>query len=323
VSLKVLGDDGTGYLSDVIEAIDWSVANRAKYGLKVINLSLGTAPQQSWRTDPVCHAIERAFTAGITVVAAAGNRGRTAEGDPVFGTIDSPGHCPHAITVGALNTRGTPWRSDDVMASYSSKGPTRDGLVKPDLVAPGHKVRGLLAPKSGIAEAHPEFVIGSGNGGLLELSGTSMSAAVTSGAAALLAVGDATPLEVRIRLQYSAERTTAALVIEGAGRLNVLGALAQNDSHSTVIASEAIPASQLVFAHGVVLGSYDDNITWSNGDNVVWSNYDDNIIWSNGANVVWSNYDDNIIWSNGDNVVWSNYDDNIVWSNFEHSVHLE
>ena len=57
------------------------------------------------------------------------------------------GICPDAITVGALNTKGTPWRSDDEVASYSSKGPTPfDRLLKPDLVAPGNKILGLAAP---------------------------------------------------------------------------------------------------------------------------------------------------------------------------------
>ncbi|MGE0447424.1 MAG: S8 family serine peptidase, partial [Vicinamibacterales bacterium] len=151
LNLKVLGADGSGYVADVIDAIDWAVANRRRYAVRVINLSLGAAPSQSALTDPICLAIARAHDAGIVVVAAAGNRGRTLDGAAVYGTINSPGHCPHALTVGALNTNGTPQRSDDVMASYSSKGPTRDGLIKPDLVAPGHKVIGLLAPGAAIA----------------------------------------------------------------------------------------------------------------------------------------------------------------------------
>ena len=83
---------------------------------------------QGWRDDPLCQAVERAYRAGIVVVASAGNHGKTADGRPIYGGITTPGISPFAITVGALNTKGTPWRSDDEVASYSSKGPT---LLRP------------------------------------------------------------------------------------------------------------------------------------------------------------------------------------------------
>ena len=96
------------------------------------------------------------------------------------------------MTVGALDGKGTAFRSDDEVATFSSKGPTRfDRLVKPDLLAPGRRVRSLLAPGSTLAQRYPEKVIGSGRSARLELSGTSMSAAVVSGAVAL--VRDAMP----------------------------------------------------------------------------------------------------------------------------------
>ncbi len=75
------------------------------------------------------------------VVAAAGNFGKTTDGRPVVGGIVSPGNSPAAITVGALNTKGTAAPSDDVMATYSSRGLTHiDGLLKPELVAPGNRI---------------------------------------------------------------------------------------------------------------------------------------------------------------------------------------
>ena len=92
----------------------------------MINLSLGGAVLQSWRDDPLCQAVERAYRAGLVVVASAGNFGTDAEGRQVWGGITMPGNSPYALTVGALNTNGTPWRSDDTRASYSSRGPTRD-----------------------------------------------------------------------------------------------------------------------------------------------------------------------------------------------------
>ena len=106
-NLKVLGSDGSGQASDVIEAIDWAVQNRRAFGIRVLNLSLGAAPTQSYKDDPICQAVERAWKAGLVVVASAGNYGQTPEGKPVFGSVTSPGISPYAITVGALRTQGT------------------------------------------------------------------------------------------------------------------------------------------------------------------------------------------------------------------------
>ncbi|MBZ5639580.1 MAG: S8 family serine peptidase, partial [Acidobacteriia bacterium] len=71
VSLKVLDGQGTGYVSNVIEAIDWAIAQRARYGIRVLNLSLGHAPMESYRTDPLARAVERAWAAGLVVVVSA------------------------------------------------------------------------------------------------------------------------------------------------------------------------------------------------------------------------------------------------------------
>src|SRR5580704_9865832 len=91
--------------------------------------------------DPLCQAVEAAWKAGIVVVVAAGNDGRdNSQGTNGYGTITAPGNDPYVITVGAMNTMGTPDRSDDVMTTYSSRGPTAiDHIVKPDIVAPGNK----------------------------------------------------------------------------------------------------------------------------------------------------------------------------------------
>jgi serine protease AprX len=163
INLKVLNDKGEGYASAVIAAIDYAIANRAKFGIKVLNLSLGAAVVQRSADDPLDQAVERAYRSGLIVVAAAGNYGKTSDGRPLFGAITSPGNSPYAITVGALNTKQTVFRSDDVLATYSSKGPTRfDHLVKPDLLAPGNRITSLLAPNASIAQQYPEKVIGSG-----------------------------------------------------------------------------------------------------------------------------------------------------------------
>ena len=149
---------------------------------------------------------------------------------PIVGGIVSPGHAPSVITVGALKAQGTPERSDDIMADFSSRGPTSfDGLLKPDLVAPGHKIVSAEAPGSYLARTYPEIhVSGRGKHGYFELSGTSMSAAVTSGSVALLVQANPTltPAQVKLALQLSASPIPGAGLVEaGAGSLNVLLAL--------------------------------------------------------------------------------------------------
>ena len=161
VSLKVLGADGSGYTSDVINAIDWAIANKAKYGLRVLNLSLGRPVFESYVDDPLCQAVERAYRAGLLVVASAGNYGQTQDGQNVIGAITSPGNSPYAFTVGALDGRGTVRRSDDVVADFSSKGPTLfDRLIKPDIAAPGRRLHSLYAPGSTLAKRFPEKLVG-------------------------------------------------------------------------------------------------------------------------------------------------------------------
>jgi serine protease AprX len=141
INLRVLDANGAGRTSNVMTALDWCLKNKDLYNIRVINLSLGHPIYESYKTDPLCQMVERCVAAGIVVVTAAGNYGKDDNGNPVYGGITSPGNDPAAITVGAINTHNTPMRSDDTLASYSSRGPTAiDGLIKPDLVAPGNKI---------------------------------------------------------------------------------------------------------------------------------------------------------------------------------------
>ena len=78
MSLKVLDDRGRGVISDVIAALDWVVANKAAYNIRVVNLSVGAAVTESYKTDPLTLAAKRAVDAGIVVVTAAGNLGKNA-----------------------------------------------------------------------------------------------------------------------------------------------------------------------------------------------------------------------------------------------------
>jgi serine protease AprX len=225
VNVRVLGDDGSGLTSDVIAGIDWVVQNRAKYNIRVMNLSLGHPVVEPSATDPLCEAVARAVAAGIVVVASAGNAGVAADGTPILGGVVSPGNSPLAITVGATNTQGTARRSDDTVATYSSRGPTRyDFAVKPDLAAPGNKIVSLESTGSYLA-SHYSYLhkAGVGANSYMQLSGTSMSAPMVSGATALLLQGvpNLSPAQVKLALQAGATyMNDGGLMGAGAGSAN-------------------------------------------------------------------------------------------------------
>jgi serine protease AprX len=225
VDVRVLGRTGMGMTSDVIAGIDWAISNRSKYGIRVLNLSLGHPVAEAEATDPLCRAVKRAAEAGIVVVASAGNHGQTSTGAPILGGVTSPGNSQFAITVGAIDTMGTVDRSDDRVAPYSSRGPTRfDFAVKPDVVAPGTRITSLEANGSYIASTYPAWhIAGNGKNAYVRLSGTSMSTAVVSGGAALLldAHPGMTPAQVKVALQMgSVYSTRDGLVGAGAGSVN-------------------------------------------------------------------------------------------------------
>jgi serine protease AprX len=175
LSVKVAGADGAADVSTVLAGLQWVVSFRERYGIDVLNLSLGTDSTQSWQDDPLNYAVERAWDAGIVVVVAAANTG------PAPGTIAKPGDDPWVVTVGAVDGRGTPGVGDDRVPDFSSRGPTRDGVAKPDVVAPGARVLSLRAPGStldrAVPPADPASPYRAG-------SGTSMAAALVSGVVA-------------------------------------------------------------------------------------------------------------------------------------------
>src|SRR5271165_776890 len=155
IDLRVLDQNGASNDSVVIAALQQAVQLKQKYNIRVINLSLGRPIFESCTRDPLCQAVEAAWNSGIVVVVAAGNDGRNG-----YATILSPGNSPHAITVGAMKTEFTITRSDDLIASYSSRGPTYiDLTAKPDVVAPGNLVDSLLAPGSTLVTGYPSNVV--------------------------------------------------------------------------------------------------------------------------------------------------------------------
>ena len=227
INVRVLGDEGAGYTSDVIAGIQWTVANRSTHAIRVMNLSLGHPQVEPCLVDPLCLAVEQAAAAGLVVVASAGNNGKDANGQEVLASITTPGVSPSAITVGALTTWGTVTPDDDTIATYSSRGPTRFELgLKPDVVAPGNKIVSLEARGSYLSKKYPALhVAGSNNNAYTLMSGTSMAAAMVSGGAALLLEGTVlTARQVKIALQLSARLTDDGVLRSGLGRVNLYSA---------------------------------------------------------------------------------------------------
>ncbi len=178
VVVRAFDEEGKGSYADVIRGLDWLVAHKTAYGIRVLNLSFSAPPQSHYWDDPLNQAVMAAWQAGIVVVASAGNTG------PAPMTVGVPGNVPYVITVGAMTDNHTPGDpTDDRLATFSSVGPTAEGLVKPEVVAPGGHVVALMSDSGRIAREHPEFHDG---GIYFTMSGTSQAAAVVSGVAALL-----------------------------------------------------------------------------------------------------------------------------------------
>src|SRR5712691_2987537 len=128
--------------------------HRAQYNIRVLNLSYGTDSKQSYKIDPLDYAVEQVWRSGIFVAVAAGNTG------PDAGTVAKPGDDALVMTVGAANTKNTPAHEDDEVAPFSARGPTQDGLSKPDLMAPSISIVSNRASGSTIDQLHPSARVG-------------------------------------------------------------------------------------------------------------------------------------------------------------------
>jgi serine protease AprX len=298
VVLKVLDSTGAGFTSDVVRAIDFAVANKGRFGIDIINLSLGHPIYEPASTDPLVQA--------------------------VYAGINSPGNAPSAITVGAVSTSNTVSRRDDRIPDYSSSGPTwYDALAKPDLLAPGHRIIAVGAKRSTIYRDYPD--LRAPDADYIRLSGTSMATAVGSGVVALMIeqhrlddpyTPALTPNTVKAMLQYSAFGVRTDLGIEydplrqGAGALNGAGAVSLARAVDTTTRSGGYWLKPQPVPWTTIGG---ENMSW--GQAVIWGNA---VIWGSGtlpmSQTAWGNaviWGSGTNWSNANAVIWGS---NVVWS---------
>ena len=197
---KVLADNGSGMTSNVMAGVEWAV----QQGAQVINLSLGSSTSCDG-SDALSTLCDEAVNQGVVVCVAAGNAG------PGARTVGSPGCAHNVITVGATD-------DNDNVTTFSSRGPTSDGRVKPDVSFPGHLI--IAARAQGTSMGSPV------DARYTSASGTSMATPHAAGASALLlqAHPGSTPAQIKQRLMETAIDLGLDANTQGSGRGDIIAA---------------------------------------------------------------------------------------------------
>ena len=194
IVLKVLDRTGNGRKEDVLQAFRWILENKRYYGIRVVNISVGTTCRRAEDHRVLIAGVEQLWDAGLVVVAAAGNQG------PKPGSVTAPGCSKKIITVG----------SSDMLSgkqAVSGRGPTFECVCKPDLVAPGRQIMACTP----------------GAGNLYSMkSGTSMSTPLVSGAIALALEKDSllSNVEIKMMLRDSCDDMGLPRNQQGWGKFN-------------------------------------------------------------------------------------------------------
>ena len=214
MAAKALADNGSGRMSNVMAGLEWAAQN----GADVLNLSLGSrgASDGSDALSTMCNAV---VDLGKIMVVAAGNSG------PRQRTIGSPGAADKVITIGAST-------DEDSVARFSSRGPTADGRIKPDVVAPGSKIVAARAAGTSVGQVVDEHYT--------TASGTSMSCPHVAGLCALMLKADSGlgPADVKKMLMATSVdinisesgQTQEDRYIQGDGRIDALTAAKYADT---------------------------------------------------------------------------------------------
>lgn len=207
VVLKVLDNKGNGSVAEVMEAFRWILENQKKYGIRIVNISVGMQTRTDMREEQkLVSGVEALWDAGMVVAAAAGNLG------PEEGSITTPGISKKIITVGSSNDHYYINDGGKKRKDYSSRGPTKECVCKPDVVAPGSYINSCNAGY--VNQKNRPYII---------KSGTSMATPVVSGAAAVLLskYPDMTNVEVKLRLRERCSDLGVEQNRQGWGQLNI------------------------------------------------------------------------------------------------------
>ncbi|MHA1506086.1 MAG: S8 family serine peptidase [Candidatus Asgardarchaeia archaeon] len=181
VALKILYENGTGGNADLIAALQWCIDHRDEFHIDVVSLSLGSDEEVKDGTSLISLMADEVVKNGMVVVAASGNNGG-------LYSVNAPGDARLVLTVGSY--------SGGTVSSFSSKGPTIDGRIKPEVVAPGENV----------PVANPLT-----NDSYTFDSGTSFSTAIVSGSVCLMieVLRDRginfSPLQIKYSLMFTAK----------------------------------------------------------------------------------------------------------------------
>ncbi len=316
VGVRVLDEKGTGSYEKVIQGIDWVVKNKNRLNIRVMNLSLQAMVQSPYWADPLNHAVNQAWAEGITVIVAAGN------GGPQPMSVGVPGNDPYVITTGAFTDNHTPtdW-SDDYLAPFSAAGPTLDGFVKPDVLAPGAHMVSTMLPTSYVARNKQATQV---TPTYFSMAGTSQAAAVVSGIAAMILANNPrlSPDQVKYRIMVTAipwvmpdtQQAGYSMWQQGTGRVNAPDAIFA-DTKGKANAGMDIKADLKGKTHYEGYSYYDSQAgqfrlkppydTWTNGYGVWSGGYG---VWSGGYGVWSGGYG---VWSGGYGVWSGGYG---VWS---------
>jgi serine protease AprX len=339
INLRVLDANGAGSDSQVIAGINRAIQLKNQYNIRVINISLGRPVYESYTLDPLCQAVDAAWKAGITVVVAAGNMGRdNSFGEQGYATIEAPGNDPNVITVGAMSPQGTWTRTDDIVSSFSSKGPTLlDHILKPDVMAPGNKITSLLSPGSTLGGLAPAAAIikptqltwlcdvfaGQSDCGAtspgpqyLQLSGTSMATPVVAAGAALMIQSNPniTPDTIKARMMktawkgYPAHGNSFGRDVKGNSYMSQYDAFTIGAGYLDIQAAlgDSTSVNGGAVSPTVVFNPLTKTATLVNGLSVVWGQ---TVVWGQGSlfanSVVWGQLTvdaNSLVW--GNSVVW-------------------
>jgi serine protease AprX len=260
VDVKVADASGHTDLVTMLRGLQWVSDHSSE--VDVVSLSLSSGSPLPYQIDPLNQALRGLWQRGIMVVVPTGNDG------PGAGTVTAPGNDPTLLSVGGLDEGGTATHSDDVVGTWSGRGPTWQGVSKPDLVAPGGHVVSLRSPGSMVDKTYPQARVGTD---YVRGSGTSMATAVTSGivAATLADNPKFRPDDIKdlfVGTTYAAPGLgraegggsgglDAATILAKAGRWKTSQASKQNSADAAAVGRDA--ANWAAFEKAMVDGNQD------------------------------------------------------------------